>query len=170
MMRAPMKDRSGELDFEQMMKRIDVYGRLAYGGQCVAAMAMLAGPALFVTASIVPFFVDDTREAVAIWLLGWLTGAGVAVGGVLFGVFCWRWSGDWITEWPGYAVAFGIAAAMCVAQAYLLMSTPVPVYLSFIITTSVAFVAGFLIAGNLAGTQVLPETRQMRPGAAVRRR
>ncbi len=152
------------------MKRIDVYGRLAYGGQCVAAMAMLAGPALFITASIVPFFVNDTREAIALWLFGWLAGIGVTVAGGLLGVFCWRWSGDWITEWPGYAVAFGIAAAMCVAQAYLMMSTPVPVYLSFTITMSVAFVAGFLVAGNLAGMQVLQETRQMRPGAAVRRR
>ena len=62
-----------ELTLEQVLKRIDVYGRLAYGGQIVAAMAILAGPALFVTASIVPFFVwDDNRgEAIFYWLAGW---------------------------------------------------------------------------------------------------
>ena len=38
------------------MKSIDVYGRLAFGGQCVAAMAIIAGPLLFVTACIVPFY------------------------------------------------------------------------------------------------------------------
>lgn len=168
-----MKERSGELRLDEVMKSIDVYGRLAFGGQCVAAMAILAGPALFIAASIVPWFVwDDNRgEALALWLGGWAVAAGVTAAGVLFGAFCWRWSGDWITEWPGYAVAFSAAALACGALAWLMTSTPMPVYVSIAACTGAAFVFGIIVAGNLAGTQVLEETRQQhRQAAATRRR
>ena len=151
-----------ELTLEQVLKRIDVYGRLAYGGQIVAVMAMIAGVALFVTTSIVPFMLwDDNRgEAIFYWLAGWLTAIGLIIGGVLFAVFCWRWSGDWITEWPGYAVCFAIALAANAALAWMLMSTPVPIYVSIAVTAAAAFAVGFAIAGHLAGTQVLEETKQ----------
>jgi len=159
-----------DLRLDAVMKRIDVYGRLAFGGQCVAAMAMLAGPALFVTCAIIPFFLwnDDRGEALLFWLGGWALAIGVTVAGVAFGVFCWRWSGDWITDWPGYAVAFGFAAAANAVLAYMLMSTPAPVYVSFLATIGGVFVAGFLVAGQLGGTKVLEETREQR--ALARRR
>jgi hypothetical protein len=161
----PLKERViADLSIEHVMRSIDVLGRLAFGGQCVAAMAMLAGPALFVTASILPFVVwDDNRaEALGFWLGGWLLAVAVTAGGVAFAVFCWRWSGDWITEWPGYATGFGIAGVAVAVLAYMLTSTPVPVYASFAATMGGAFTAGFLVAGHLAGTQVLQETRQGR--------
>jgi hypothetical protein len=128
---------------------------------------------LFVTACIVPFFLwDDGRHnsAIAVWLGGWLVAAGAGAAGVLFAVFCWRWSGDWITEWPGYAVGFGTAGAADGLLAWMLTSTPVPVYLSFGATMAGAFVAGFLVAGHLAGTRVLDVTQLQRPGALARRR
>jgi hypothetical protein len=154
------------------MKSIDVYGRLAFGGQCVAAMAILAGPLLFVTCSIVPFYVwgDNRAEALLYWLGGWAVAIGVTAGGVALGVFCWRWSGDWITDWPGYAVGFGIAGVADAALAYMLTSTPVPVYLSFAAAMGAAFTAGFLVAGHLGGMRVLAETRQQRQRAVARRR
>ena len=78
---------NNDLRLDAVMKSIDVYGRLAFGGQCIAMMAMIAGPALFITASIVPFFIDDRAEAIAIWLGGWALGIGVLAAGVAFGVF-----------------------------------------------------------------------------------
>jgi hypothetical protein len=163
---------SNELRIEAVLKSIDVYGRLAFGGQCVAAMAILAAPLLLVTASVVPFAIwgDDHREAILVWLGGWLLAAVVGAAGAGFGVFCWRWSGDWITEWPGYAVVFGFAAAANGVLAYMLTSTPVPIYASFLSTAAAAFVAGVLVAGHLGGMRVLPEQREERQRALARRR
>ena len=170
-MNAVRHRRSADLTVEQMMKVIDVYGRLAFGGQCVAAMGMLAGPALIVTATIVPFFVwDDNRgEAIGIALGGWMLGIALAVGSIAFALFCWRWSGDWITEWPGYATGFAVAAIACGVLAYLMTSSPVPIWLSVMVTAAGAFTTGVLVAGHLAGTQVLAETRHQRPATARRR-
>ncbi len=155
---------NNELRLESVMKSIDVFGRLAFGGQCVAAMAMIAGPLIFIVACVIPFVVwhDNRGAAIAVWLGGWATGIGVAAAGIGLGVFCWRWSGDWITEWPGYAVAFGIAAAANAVNGYLLTSTPVPIYGSFAITMAAAFVAGLLVAGHLGGMRVLPDQREER--------
>jgi hypothetical protein len=85
-------------------------------------------------------------------------------------VFAWRWSGDWITEWPDYAVGFGIAGVANAVLAYMLTSTPVPVYASFAAMMAAAFVAGCLVAGHLGGMRVLPEQREQRQRAAARRR
>ncbi len=160
-----------DISIEQVMKSIDVLGRLAFGGQCVAAMAILAGPALFIAAAIVPWFLwsDHRGEAIGTWLGGWLLAAGITAGGVALGVFCWRWSGDWITEWPGYATGFGIATVASLVLAYLLTSTPLPIPGSIAMTTGGAFGAGCLVAGHLAGTRVLDETRHQRPAGARRR-
>ncbi len=155
-----------------MLKSIDVYGRLAFGGQCVAAMAMVAAPLLLITASILPFAIwgDNHREAIAVLLGGWALALGVGAAGVGFGVFCWRWSGDWITEWPGYAVAFSFAAIAIGGLAYMLTSTPIPIYLSFLVAMSAAFVAGLLVAGHLGGMRVLPEQREQRERELASRR
>jgi len=155
---------SSELRLDEVLRRIDVYGRLAFGGQVAAAMAMLAAPAIFVVASILPFVLwDDNRgEALFFWLGGWVLAVLTGAGGVALGVFCWRWSGDWITEWPGYAVGFAIAGAANTLLAYLLTSTPSPVPASFAIAIGAAFTVGFVIAGNLAGTKVLAEQREQR--------
>ncbi len=163
---------SNELRIDAMLKSIDVYGRLAFGGQCIAAMAIIAAPLLLITASIVPFSIwgDDHREAILLWLGGWLLALAVGAAGIAFAAFCWRWSGDWITEWPGYAVAFGFAAIADGALAYMLTSTPIPIYGSFAIAMSAAFVAGLLVAGHLGGMRVLPEQREERQRALARRR
>jgi hypothetical protein len=160
---------NSDLRFDAVMKSIDVYGRLAFGGQCVAMMAFIAGPAIFITASIVPFFLDDRAEQLTVWLGGWALGIAVLAAGIAFGVFCWRWSGDWITEWPGYATGFAIAGIANGILAYMITSTPIPVYVSFALAMGGAFAVGCLVAGNLAGTQVLEETRQVRQPVARRR-
>lgn len=163
---------NGELRFDEVLRRIDVYGRLAFGSQCVAAMAMIAAPILFVTVIILAIrrWDDDTAQAAGILFGGVALSAAVGVAAVALAVFAWRWSGDWITEWPGYATGFGIAGVADAVLAYLITSTPVPVYLSFAMALAAAFAAGSVVAGNLAGTQVLDETRRRRDGATVRRR
>jgi hypothetical protein len=113
---------------------------------------------------------DDSRGgAIAVWLGGWTLAVAIGAGGLGFAVFCWRWSGDWITEWPGYATAIGIALAALGLQTYLMTSTAVPIPASFAISAGAAFAAGFAVAGHLAGTRVLAETRQQRRVAARRR-
>lgn len=165
---------NGDLRLDSVMKSIDVFGRLAFGGQCVAAMAIIAAPVLFVVACIAPFVIwDDSRgEAIAAWLGGWALAIVVGAAGVAVGAFCWRWSGDWITEWPGYAVAFTIAGVADGAAAYLLTSTAVPIYGSFAITMAGAFAVGLLVAGHLGGMRVLPDQREelQRQRALARRR
>ena len=164
-----------ELRLDDVMKRIDVYGRLAFGAQCTAAMAMIAGPVVFVGAFIVPFVVwqDDVGPAL-VWLVaGIALGIGVAAGGFGVALFAWRWSGDWITEWPGYAVGFGIAALADLLLAYLFFQTDVPGLLALVITVVSAFGVGCLVAGRLGGMRVLPEQRDQRHGrrsVAARRR
>ena len=160
-----------DISIEQVMRSIDVLGRLAFAGQCVAAMAMIAGPLLFITCAIVPWFLwgDHRGEAIATWLVGWASAIGIGAGGAALAVFCWRWSGDWITEWPGYATGIGIAVVALLILTYMLTSTPMPIPASVAVTTGAAFGAGFLVAGHLAGTRVLDETRQQGP-RVVRRR
>jgi len=172
MLRQSRGERMNELRLDSVMKSIDVYGRLAFGGQCVAAMMIIASPALFVTTSIVPFVIWDDHQSTALlyWLGGWALAIAVGASGIALGLFAWRWSGDWITEWPGYAVAFGIAGVANAVLAYLLTSTPVPVVASIAATMTAAFTAGCLVAGHLGGMRVLPEQREQRQRAAARRR
>ena len=161
-----------ELRLDQVMERIDVYGRLAFGGQCVAAMAMLAAPAFLITCAILPFYLwgDDRGQAIGTWLGGWAIAIAVMAAAIGLGVFCWRWSGDWITEWPGYAVGFTFGGIANAILAFLLTSTPVPVPASFAMTMGAVFVAGILVAGHLGGMKVIPEQREERQKALARRR
>ena len=153
---------SGDLRFDTVMKNIDVYGRLAFGAQCVAMMMLIAAPALFVTASVLPFVLwnDNREEALLFWLGGWALAIGVAVVALALGVFAWRWSGDWITEWPGYAVGFSFALAGDVAIAMMLTSTPIPLPASFAVGIGVVFVAGVLVANHLGGARVMSRQRE----------
>ena len=153
-----------ELRLDDVMKKIDVYGRVAFGAQCAAAMAMIAGPFIFVAAFIVPFVVwqEDVVPAI-IWLVvGVAIGIGTAASGLGIAVFAWRWSGDWITEWPGYAVGFGIAAVADGLLLYLLLRTDVPGLVAVLITVAASFVTGCLVAGHLGGMRLLPEQRERR--------
>lgn len=148
---------SSEVRFEQVMRSIDVYGRLAFGAQCVAAMAILAGPLLLITATIWPYYHwdDEHGRALLAMVAGWALAFAVTAAGLGLGFAAWRWNGDWITEWYGYAVGFGIAGVANATLALLLTSTPVPVYLSFIAAIAASFVAGALVANRLGGSRVL---------------
>ncbi len=153
-----------ELRLDDVMKRIDVYGRVAFGAQCAAAMAMIGGPVVVVGAFIVPFAVwhDDVGPALLWMLAGVALGIGIAAGGLGTALFAWRWSGDWITEWPGYAVGFGIAAVADALLAYLFFRTDVPGLLALVIAMAAAFGVGCLVAGHLGGMRLLPDQREQR--------
>jgi hypothetical protein len=159
---------SSEVRFEQVMRSIDVYGRLAFGAQCVAAMAIIAGPLLLIVACIWPYYQwdDEHLRAMLAMLLGWALAAAVTATGLGLGFAAWRWNGDWITEWYGYAVGFGIAGVANAVLALLLTSTPIPIYVSFAATIAAAFVAGALVANRLGGSRVL--VRQMEERNAQR--
>jgi hypothetical protein len=89
-------------------------------------------------------------------------------GGIALAVFCWRWSGDWITEWPGYATCVAIAVLALGLLSWMITSTGIPIVGSFAIAAGAAFIVGSAVAGHLAGTQVVEETRHHRQ--IVRRR
>jgi hypothetical protein len=163
---------TNDLRLDEVLRRIDVYGRLAFGGQVVAAMGMLAGPALLVVAIVLPIVLwDDNRsEALFYGIGGFISAIAAEAGAVALGVFAWRWSGDWITEWGGYAVGFAIAVVANGLLAYMLTSTPVPVPASFAVCVGAAFAVGCIVAGNLAGTHVLSEQREERQRALAKRR
>src|SRR5437868_14991734 len=61
---------NSELRLDSLMKSIDVFGRLAFGGQCIAAMALIAAPLIFGTGCVVPFAVwhDNHGGALLLWL------------------------------------------------------------------------------------------------------
>ena len=159
---------TNDLRLDEVLRRIDVYGRLAFGGQVVAAMGILAGPALLVVAIVL--WDDNRGEALFYGIGGFAAAVLTETGAIALGVFCWRWSGDWITEWGGYAVGFAIAGVANGALAYLLTSTPIPIPVSFAIALGVAFAVGIVVAGNLAGTHVLSEQREERQRELARRR
>src|SRR5437870_433410 len=127
---------NSDLRLDSVMKSIDVFGRLAFGGQCVAAMAIIAAPLIFVVACLLPFVLwsDSHVGAIGAWLGGLAVALGTGAAGIALALVSWRWSGDWITEWPGYAVGFGIAGVANAVCAYLLTSTPVPIVGSFAMT------------------------------------
>ena len=163
---------SNELRIDAVLKSIDVYGRLAFGGQCVAAMAMLAAPLLLITASIVPFAIwgDDHGEAILVWLGGWGLAIGVGAAGVALGVFCWRWSGDWITEWPGYAVASDSPSSRTPRSPTCSRRRRSPYPRRSPSPWPRRSSPASLVAGHLGGMRVLPEQREERQRALARRR
>lgn len=163
---------TSDIRLDEVLRRIDVYGRLAFGAQVVAAMGLIAGPILLVTSIIACIVVwDDNRgEALFFGIAGALSAIGAFVGSIALEVVAWRWSGDWITEWGGYAVGAAIAIVANALLAYLLTSTPIPIPLSFALCIGAAFTVGVVVAGNLAGTHVLSEQREERQRALAKRR
>ena len=152
------------------MKSIDVYGRLAFGGQCVAAMAMIAGAAAArhgVHRPVRHLGRQPRRGARGLARRLGCSASASRAAGVALGVFCWRWSGDWITEWPGYAVALRHRrrrrrrrSPTCSRRRPSRSTRRSPS------RSAAAFVAGLLVAGHLGGMRVLPEQRAAAPARA----
>jgi len=153
-----------------MIRRIDPIGRTAFGALCIAGAAAVAAPVLLLAGAvggIVSGVNGDVVYAIAFWLLAWamaVFSAGLAVG-IFFSAF--PLSSDWITEWPGYAVALTLGAATVVLMALLLFPVPAPIYVAVIVPLLLCFGGGFGVAGRLAGLKA-PSARP-RPRAARRR-
>ena len=154
-----------------MIFRVDVVGRVAYGGLCIAGMAGVAIPVLVLVGAIggIMYLVDDDgMKALAVWLGAW--GAAALAGGLLAAIIyaAWPLASDWITEWQGYAVAFLIGAAGLGLLALLLFAITVPLYLAIIVPLAATFCVGFAVAGLLPGAKVT--TQPQRPWPSGRRR
>lgn len=153
-----------------MIRRIDPIGRAAFGALCIAGAAAVAAPVLLLAGAIgaISFGASgDVLYAIAFWLLAWamaLFSAGLALG-IFFSAF--PLSSDWITEWPGYAVALALGAATVALMALLIFAVPLPLYAAVILPLLLCFVGGFGVAGKLAGLRA-PSARP-RPRAARRR-
>lgn len=155
-----------------MIRRIDPVGRLAYGVLCIAGMSALAVPVLILAGTIagLAFAIDgEGLKGLVVWLLSWASAAFAAL--LFFAIFYTMWplASDWIVEWPGYATGFAIGGASLVLMAVLLFAVPVPVYAAVLAPLAATFVAGFSIAGRLAGLKA-PASKPRRAVRAMRRR
>ena len=155
-----------------MIRRIDPVGRLAYGVLCIDGMAALAFPLLVVIGPIagVVFAIDgDGSKGLAVWLLSWACALFTAA--LFFAIFFTMWplASDWVTEWGGYALGFAIAAVGLAIMAILVFLVPMPLYLAVILPLAATFVAGFAVAGRLAGLGS-PAAQPHYPAKALRRR
>ena len=153
-----------------MIRAIDPIGRVAYGMLCIAGMAALATPVLVlvgIIGGIIYASDGDGGKAIAVWLLSWA--AAVFAAGLFLGIFytAWPLASDWIMEWPGYATGFSVGGAGLALMALLLFVAPVPLYVAVITPLAATFVAGFGVAGHLAGLKA-PAARP-RQRAARRR-
>ncbi len=70
-------------------------------------------------------------------------------------------------EWPGYATGFSVGGVGLALMALLLFVAPVPLYVAVTVPLLATFVAGFGVAGRLAGLKA-PAARP-RQRAARRR-
>jgi hypothetical protein len=155
-----------------VIRRIDPVGRLAYGVLCIAGMAALALPVLVVAGGVAGIFIaagGDGTKGLAVWLLSWASAAFAALLFLAIFYTMWPLASDWIVEWPGYAVGFGIAGASLTAMALLLFVAPVPLYAAVLGPLAATFVAGFAVAGRLAGLKA-PASRPRPAVRALRRR
>jgi hypothetical protein len=146
--------------------------RAAYGVQVVAAMYFFGGLALLflaVWAGVKVGILDgDALKGVAYWLGGWAAGLATMALSAGVALFAWRYSGDWVTEWPGYVT--GVVAALLGLGLlfWLVFGTDLPLLLAALIPAGALFVFGFGVADRLGG-QRAPSARP-RPRAAARRR
>lgn len=153
-----------------MIRRIDPISRAAFGALCVAGAAAVAAPVLLLagaSGAIAYGTTGDVVYAIAFWLVAWafaLFSAGLALG-IFFSAF--PLSSDWITEWPGYAVALALGAATVALLALLIFAVPMPIYAAVILPLLLCFIGGFGVAGRLAGLRA-PSARP-RPRPARRR-
>ena len=154
-----------------MIGRIDLVGRVAFGGLCIAGMAGVAIPVLVLAGAIggIMYLADDNgMKALAVWLGAW--GAAAFAGGLLAAISyaAWPLAADWITEWQGYAAAFAIGAAGLGLMALLLFALTMPLHLAIIVPLAAAFCGGFAVAGLRPGARVT--TQPQRPWPPGRRR
>lgn len=146
--------------------------RAAYGVQVVAAMYFFGGLALLVLAVWAGIKVSvgdgDVLRGLALWIGGWAIGLATAAASAGTALFAWRYSGDWVTEWPGYVTGVVAALAGLGLLFWLVFGTDLPRIASALIPAGALFLFGFAVADRLGG-QRAPSARP-RPRVAARRR
>lgn len=155
-----------------MIRRVDPVGRAAYGGLCIAGMAALSLPLLLAgggTAAIVYATDGDGEKGLIVGLLSLACAAFAAMLFLAIFYTAWPFAADWIMEWPGYATGFSVAGVGLALMALLVFVVPVPLYLAVLAPLVATFVAGFGVAGKLAGLKS-PAARSRPKAKALRRR
>ncbi|MDZ4278656.1 MAG: hypothetical protein U1B78_05900 [Dehalococcoidia bacterium] len=155
-----------------MTWRIDLVGRVAFGTLCIGGMASLAIPVLVVAGIVggIVFAIDgDPAKALAVWLLAWASAVFAAALFVAIAYAAWPLATDWITEWPGYATGWGLGGAGLALMAGLVFAAPIPLYVAVLAPLGATFLAGFAVAGVLAGVRVGMRDERERAATGDRR-
>ena len=139
-----------------LIRSIQPLARAAFGLQALGAMLVFGGVALVVIGAVGGLLTADEGAlgALAFWLIAWGIAALSIAGGVAMALFGWRFSGDWITEWPGYAVGLSLGAAGDVLLALLLFATGLHWSVSLVVALGSVFGAGFAVAGQFFWLEV----------------
>lgn len=137
-----------------MFRHIEPVARAAYGIQTLGVMGFYCGLILFVAATVIA--VDAGTDAewarfAGYWLGGWALGLAITLVGGATAFFFWRYSGDWVTEWVGYAVGLTAPVVAIGLLAALWFGSELPRYLAVIVPAAALFVFSFGVAGHLAG-------------------
>lgn len=140
---------------------LPVVSRAVFGALCIAGMAGVALPVLFV-AGIVGVFIHEGGKAIAVWLLSWAASAFSALLFCVIAYTMWPRASDWVLDWQGYALAIGIGAAGLAAMAVLIFASPLPLYVSVLAPLGGTFLTGFAVPGRLLGLRRPAEARAAR--------
>jgi hypothetical protein len=152
--------------------RLDPLARTAFGGLCLAALALEAVPVLLVVGVLGGVAIalgGNFDRALWVWLGSW---AGSVVAGLLFLLFAyvfWPLASDWITEWQGYVAGFVIGGCGLAFMALFVFITDYPLALEVLVPLVVTFLVGFLFPGRLLGLGSHSALPQEQAKAAKRR-
>ncbi len=137
-----------------MIRHIEPVARAAYGIQTLGVMGFYCGLILFVAATVIAAQAGLDAEwarFTGYWLGGWAVGLAITLVGGATAFFFWRYSGDWVTEWVGYAVGLSAPAVGTALLAALWFGTDLPRYLAVIVPAAALFAFSCGVAPHLAG-------------------
>jgi hypothetical protein len=155
-----------------VIARIDLVGRAAFGLLCIGGMAGVSVPVLAAAGAaggIVFAAQGDGTKALVVWLAAWAAAAFAVALFVAIAYAAWPLASDWITEWPGYAMGFGVGGAGLALMAALIFLTPVPLYAAVPLPVVATFTVGVVVPGRFLGLR-RPGLRTMERPRLGRRR
>jgi hypothetical protein len=143
----------------------EMVSRLSFGVLTLSAMGWLAAAALVPIAlvgAIVYLAMGQWLHALVFFIISVALSAVAAAFAFAVGFVGLPFSSDWITEWPAYAIGFGLGAAGCALLPILIFLTPIPAYGAVPLVLLVVGGIAYLIAYRLpvAQPRVVPVRRR----------